>query len=174
MTPFTVPHIVVSEPPPQNPWIAYDNRPSDPQDSQWGARLTVPANHVTVVNQPPGETEADVESEPDSEFGDEEAHAEFINYVTSLRFEPPPVISANPLTTEDSRELFFADESVHDEGGEFASFLGDASSSQIEEGLAVISCDELSQTGFMALDDDDDLPPFDEWYTSVQSRMESS
>jgi hypothetical protein len=50
ITPLRTPHIVINEPPPLNPWVAYFNIPSDPQDAAFGARLTVP--WPRVINEP--------------------------------------------------------------------------------------------------------------------------
>lgn len=172
--PFTIPHIVISEPPPQNPWISCWNHPSNPQDCQWGARLTVPGRCITYVNPPPSDS-SDTESDSDSDYGDEEDHFDFVDYIASggmsPRLEAP--VPATPLTVNDQCETIFTDEPIQDEGPEFASFLGD--SSLRTEDSPVLSCDEIPQMVYEVLDDEDeedDLPPFDDWYTSVQSRMQ--
>lgn len=166
VTPFTVPHIVISEPAPQIPWIPISNYPTDPQDCQWGARLTVPAKFINIVN-PPSEA---AESDSDSDFSDEERHVNFIEYVSSggLSSRPETTEPATPLAAQDQCKSFFVDGPVHDEGREFASFL-DASPNRTDEALAVPSCDEMLPIDYGALgDDEDDLPPFDDWYTGIQ------
>jgi hypothetical protein len=140
--------------------------------------LTVPAKFITFVNPPPCDTsDTDTESDSDSDYGDEERF-EFADIVafggTVSRPETP--VPTTPLTVDDQRESIFADEPIHDEGREFASFLGDSTLSQTDEGSPVFSCDQMSQMDYEVLDDDeeDDLPPFDDWYTSVQARMPTS
>jgi hypothetical protein len=138
--------------------------------------LTVSAKFVTLVNTPESDTETDDETDSDSDYGDEEEHVEFVDYLalgrTSLRSETP--LPVTPLTVDDPGESFFVEESVHDEGREFASFLGDSSPIQTDETLP--DCDEMSRADYEVLDDEeeDDLPPFDDWYTGIQSRMQSS
>lgn len=166
---------MISEPPPQNPWISYDNHIPNPQDCQWGARLTVSAKFVTIVNPPEPDIETDDESDSDSDYGDEEEHIEFMDYValgrTPPRHETP--LPVTPVTAEDHHESFVAEESARDEGREFASFLGDSSPLRTDETSP--DCDEMTRTDYEVLDDDDDdLPPFDDWYTGIQSRMQSS
>jgi hypothetical protein len=178
IAPFNVPHIVISEPPPQNPWVSSGNHPNNPQDCLWGARLTVPAKFITFVNPPPCNTE-DVESEPDSDYDDDdEEHAEFVDYVAlglaSSRPETPaPEL---PLTADGRREARVVEEPILDEGREFASFLGESSLSLNDEVSPALPCDEMPRIDYEILDDDeeDDLPPFDDWYISVQSRMQAS
>jgi hypothetical protein len=50
IVPLVAPHIVINEPPPVNPWIAFFNIPSDPQDAGLGNRLTVP--WPRIINEP--------------------------------------------------------------------------------------------------------------------------
>ena len=178
IAPFNVPHIVISEPPPQNPWVSSGNHPNNPQDCLWGARLTVPAKFITFVNPPPCNTE-DIESEPDSDYDDDdEEHAEFVDYVAlGLASSRPETLAPElPLTADGRREAHVVEEPILDEGREFASFLGESSLSLNDEVSPALPCDEMPRIDYEILDDDeeDDLPPFDDWYISVQSRMQAS
>ncbi|KAF5363472.1 hypothetical protein D9756_000172 [Leucocoprinus leucothites] len=56
--PFVAPHILISSPPPQNPWIPWHNAVNDPQDGRY---LTVPSSRVNYINS--GEDEGE-EPEP--------------------------------------------------------------------------------------------------------------
>ncbi|KAG7097289.1 hypothetical protein E1B28_004654 [Marasmius oreades] len=50
-SPFRVPHIVISAPPPENPWFKWLNQVNDPQDSGFGRYLVVPARGVGFINE---------------------------------------------------------------------------------------------------------------------------
>ena len=177
IAPFNVPHIVISEPPPQNPWVSSGNHPNNPQDCLWGARLTVPAKFITFVNAPPCNAE-DVESEPDSDYDDDDERVEFFDYVALelAPFRPETPASEFPLIADGRRETHVVEEPIHDEGREFAFFLDDSSPSLNDEVSPALLCDEMPRIDYEVLDDDeeDDLPPFDDWYISVQSRMRAS
>jgi hypothetical protein len=120
---------------------------------------------VRYVNPPSCDAD-DVES--DSDYGDEEQHLEFVEYVASkgapLTPETPPGI---PLSVDGPRDSFSEDEPIHDEGREFASFLGSSPLNRTGEIPPMLSCDEMSRIDYETLDDDDEdsLPPFDDWYT---------
>lgn len=49
-SPFTVPHIIINTPPPCDPWVAYRNTTSNPQDCGWGQYLIVPTQYVDFIN----------------------------------------------------------------------------------------------------------------------------
>ena len=49
--PFRAPHIIISEPPPQTPWVGWDNATVNPQDAGWGKWLTVPSGLVQTINE---------------------------------------------------------------------------------------------------------------------------
>ncbi|KAF9263712.1 hypothetical protein L218DRAFT_987628 [Marasmius fiardii PR-910] len=51
-SPFRVPHIVISAPPPENPWFKWSNQVNDPQDHGFGQYLVVSARGVEFVNEP--------------------------------------------------------------------------------------------------------------------------
>jgi hypothetical protein len=172
IAPFTVPHIVISEPSPSNPWVSSGNHPNNPQDCLWGARLTVPAKFVTFVNPPLCNAAGHIESESDSDYDDEDEHIEFVDYVPMGATSSRPETSVS-LTVDDRRESVFVEEPIQDEGMEFASFLEDSSTSLFDE---VFPCDKMPRMDYEVLDDDeeDDLPPFDDWYTTIQSRMQTS
>ena len=118
----------------------------------------------------------EAEFESDSESGDEEdEHVELTDCVAlGASSRPQTQIHRTPPTTEHHHGDFFVDETVHDEGREFASFLGNSSLSRANEPVAVVSCDEISRMDCGTLgDEEDDLPPFDDWYTGVQSQQSS-
>ncbi|PCH40813.1 hypothetical protein WOLCODRAFT_55818, partial [Wolfiporia cocos MD-104 SS10] len=51
-TPYTTPHIVIQEPPPENLWVLHQNNTPNPQDFAYGDALTVPSSFVQFVNHP--------------------------------------------------------------------------------------------------------------------------
>src|ERR1700743_713770 len=54
ITPFTIPHIVITEPPTwdYNPYVNLHNSTQSPQDARWGHSLVVPSPVVDFVNLP--------------------------------------------------------------------------------------------------------------------------
>lgn len=180
LTPFTVPHIMISESPPHNPWTLWGNSINNPQDCQWGACLTVPGKFVEVVNTPQNEfwfTDPE-SSDSGSDYADEEEHVEFADCLalrgTRSRTETPT--PATPTAIESHSVNLYHDEATHEEEGrEFASFLGHSSSTDIEEASTDFACAETSRVDYEVYDEDeDDLPPFDEWYTSVLERTQAA
>jgi hypothetical protein len=149
---------MISEPPPQNPWILWDSVISNPQDCQWGACLTVPAKFVTVLNCKHGADLGD--SDSDSDCGAGEERVEFADHIALSRPETPP-----PATPPCDPEIFFFDDG--EEYREFAGVLEELPTDTDES----LSCAEIPRD-HCDLSDEDDLPPFDEWYTSIQSRTQ--
>ncbi|KAK1228441.1 hypothetical protein PQX77_008504 [Marasmius sp. AFHP31] len=49
--PFLVPHIVISAPPPENPWYKWSNQINSPQDCGFGQLLVVPACGIEFINE---------------------------------------------------------------------------------------------------------------------------
>lgn len=136
---------------------------------------------MAVVNEPPCEssTAGLRELGSDSDYGDEaEEHAELMDYLalqgTASRAETPMPVT--PTATDDLPENSYFDEAIHkEEGRDFASFLEDSSPTDTGEALPATACAEISQVDYEVYDEDeDDLPPFDEWYTSVQARMQAA
>lgn len=48
--PFRVPHIMINAPPPQDPWVPWNNATNNPQDHGYGNCLIVPCSSVGVIN----------------------------------------------------------------------------------------------------------------------------
>ncbi|KAK2466047.1 hypothetical protein APHAL10511_001689 [Amanita phalloides] len=53
-SPFTIPHIIINEPPPQDPWIYWHNATTTPQDHGLGQYLTVPHRLAWYIRAPDG------------------------------------------------------------------------------------------------------------------------
>lgn len=146
--PCTVPHIVITEALPQDPWEALVNNTVNPQDCGFGCYLTVPSALVDTINtelhlshahDDPYFTSCDVnESEvplaPDSESGSD---------------DDSPVLLTPPS------HLSLLDDDVR---------------------TSVDSCYPPISSDFRLYDDedDDDLPPFDDWYLDIAQRASLS
>lgn len=130
---------------------------------------------MTVLNSPQSESwSTDSESEDSgSDYADEAEHVELADCLalqgTRSRTESPT--PATPTAIEYPVNLYH-DEATQEEGREFANFLEDSSSTDSEEALP---CAETSRVDYEVYDEDeDDLPPFDEWYTSVLERTQTA
>lgn len=157
---------------------------NNPQDCRWGARITVPAKFVTVINQAQCELlvdEEDTETDSDSDYGDEE-RAELIDFMalgeSILRPETP--LPLTPARSQHGGDGYFLDDTIQcEEGREFASFLESASQSPIDESSSSVDYADVSRMNHQIssgddVDEEDDLPPFDEWYTTVQARVQAN
>lgn len=172
ITPFTIPHIVITEPPTwdYNPYVNLHNSTQSPQDARWGQSLVVPSPVVDFVNLPEDvasvepasgysiatqhmelETEGDV-SEPESPSEDS-----IIGSPESTVIQTPSLLT--PIGEEEEFDLvMFASSSPQDP------YLPLAEDDELllEDGPQEIEiyCD----------DEDDDLPPLDSWYQDIATR----
>ncbi|KXN92301.1 hypothetical protein AN958_08532, partial [Leucoagaricus sp. SymC.cos] len=146
--PFIAPHILISSPPPQNPWIPWHNAVNDPQDGRY---LIVPSPRVNYINMDEDEGE-----EPERIW-------------TTVR-RPNFVIDEDD---EDDRALALAiAKNAVEEYYQHSASLLRVSLPVIEEE------DSLDVEGFSprpsiqvaATDEADELPPLDDWYLGVSAR----
>ena len=174
VTPFTVPHIVVTEPPiwDYNPYVSMHNSTQTPQDAGWGQCLVVPSpvvdfanlledaplefgestsGYSTVVQYAESEGEDDM-WEPESPSG-----SSIIGSPASTALQTPGLLT--PIDEEDEFDLMMlTSPSLQDS---HISPVG--SGDLLLEGApqdAEIFCD----------DEDDDLPPLDSWYQDIAAR----
>ena len=157
--PLIAPHIIITEPPPEDPWIAWSNATNNPQDFGYGKYLAVPSRSVSFVNLlPDHEGRVDVFESPD------------------LIEAPSPVDTPAPGTP------------ASDDGflGRFGYDEPEIAAAADGLGLSLSTCGTHSTTcaivrptcDIFELDDDvggvedegDDLPPFDDWYLSIVER----
>lgn len=172
-TPFTTPHIVITEPPiwDYNPYVNMHNSTLSPQDAEWGQSLVVPSPVVDFVNLPEDipieyveptsgcittvqctepETEEDV-WEPESPSEDS-----VVGSPESTTLQTPGLLT--PIGEEEEFDLMMfssppQDPSLSPVGGD--DLLLEDAPQDIE-----IYCD----------DEDDDLPPLDSWYQDIAAR----
>jgi hypothetical protein len=158
---FSVPHIIIHEVPDQAPWEACENRAVAPQHCDY---LTVPGTPCFCVPSP------DV------------AHAETLPTLIveeTLSFTgrhepslPEEIEFAEVGTEEDLGMLSPVDESDSDmpDTPEEDVFRFTIVDSRGPSAMPVLeSCTKFSHT-FVLEDDEDDLPPFDEWYQDIARR----
>lgn len=211
--PFTVPHILINSPPPQNPWIPWHNAVNDPQDGRY---LTVPSPRVNYINMDVGEGEEpefkwSTSSAASSRFflaGNEEEGdciVEDADYEDEDDLEvdqsesPPPSRPGSPgpeTPTDDSMSLrgfftmrrpnFVIDEDDEDDRALALAIAKTAveeyyhSASLLRVSLPVIEEEDSPDgEGFspmhpslqvVAMDEDEGLPPLDEWYLGASPR----
>ncbi|KZT06426.1 uncharacterized protein LAESUDRAFT_725861 [Laetiporus sulphureus 93-53] len=150
-TPYTTPHIVIQEPLPENLWGLYHNNTPSPQDCGLGNLLTVPSSFVDYVNLEPNSFEEDdypADSRPSS---------------SGMESNVP----RTPEHPEDSVGVAVPAQCVDIMHADQISFSTSAlwqTASQPEEpaphGDDVPAYEE----------EEDQLPPFDEWYQSIARR----
>ena len=174
VTPFTVPHIVVTEPPiwDYNSYVNMHNSTQTPQDAGWGQRLVVPSPVVDFSNlleDAPlefGESTSGystvaqyAESEGEGDMWEPESPSEssIIGSPASTALQTPGLLT--PIDEEEEFDLMmFTSPSLQDShispvgGGDL--LLEDAPQD------AEIFCD----------DEDDGLPPLDSWYQDIAAR----
>jgi len=180
VTPFTVPHIVITEPPiwDYNPYVNMHNSTQTPQDAGWGQSLVVPSPTVDFVNLPEdipvdfGEStsgysvvaqyaESEGESdgwEPQSPSGGSEGSV--VGSPASTALQTPGLLT--PIEEEEEFELMMFTSSPPQ--GSYPSLFGD--------NLLLIETPDDSPEDAEAFcdDEDDDLPPLDSWYQDIAAR----
>lgn len=166
--PFSVPHIVIEEAFLEDPWQAFVNHTVNPQDCRFGFYLTVPASQVEFVNVcPPAEDE--------DESDDDHILDGFGNAYISWDSESEPDSPEEPCTPDSG--LFHP----HDDMVEWK----DSSHTQSPDPETTISGEKfdppspnvdsnVTRITFVDDDDEDDLPPFDDWYLSIAQRAAQS
>ena len=176
VTPFTAPHIVITEPPiwDYNLYVNVHNSTQSPQDAGWGQSLVVPSPLVDFVNLPeeiPFESEDStsaydiaihcVESEMECDLSDSESPSEgsVVGSPESTAPQTPGLLT--PIGEEEEFDLVMFASSppptnphLSPVGGNELLLLEDAPQ-DIET-----YCD----------DEDDDLPPLDGWYQDIAAR----
>ena len=161
--PFTAPHIIINEPPPQNPLIALNNATNDPQDCNHGQYLTVPSRWVLFVNERDGLAHADA-------LDASAARADPRDYMDSPPNSPEPGTPLDDDEDDDGHERLFVSSCSDDENGLFKISVCELNLSEdILGDLPRPSCDIFAKR-YNEDDEDDDLPPFDDWYLSVLVR----
>lgn len=170
VTPFTVPHIVITEPPiwDYNPYVNMHNSTQTPQDSGWGQYLVVPSPIVDFVNLPedapsgPGESTSGysivaqcAESEGEGDVWEPESPLEgsVVGSPASTAPQTPGLLT--PIDEEEEFDIMFASSPLQ---GTPPSPAG--ADNLLLEGAPEVFCD----------DEEDDLPPLDGWYQDIAAR----
>jgi hypothetical protein len=173
VTPFTIPHIVITEPPiwDYNPYVNMHNSTQTPQDAGWGQSLVVPSPVVDFVNLPEdppcelGESTSGysviaqyAESEGESESPSE---GSVFGSPVSTVLQTPCLLT--PIDEEEEFDLImFASSPPRD--SYLSSAIGDDSP------LAETPEEAPEDAGMYCDDEDDDLPPLDGWYQDIAAR----
>ncbi|KAI0796925.1 hypothetical protein C8Q75DRAFT_742700 [Abortiporus biennis] len=204
--PFKIPHIIIEEAPPENPWEASVNNTLDPQNFEFGNLLTVPSHHVRFVNyyerfsrfeyedfeveNGDGDDDEDRFSESvcsdvvdnvddDSGYSSVDDSHEIVTPTSQCEFHIYEVngdgdqdkLWQSSITSSSTKPTFQSSQSgpdyhsIHPHG--LPSSSTKPSSSQGNYSEASVSNYDLE-------DDEDDLPPFDDWYLSIATRSTSS
>lgn len=157
--PFVAPHIIISPPPPQNPWNPWENATNDPQDCGYGRYLVVPSRSVQFINQPvwePTDTSSSSTWDDDADLSESESRPE----------SPEP---ETPVDEEDTLSKY--QQEILDDLDFFnENSLLDLVIPVTEDPAWAKDFSSPSSQMFVDDDDEDDLPPFDDWYQSVARR----
>ncbi|KAF8238948.1 hypothetical protein L208DRAFT_1374871 [Tricholoma matsutake] len=155
-SPFRVPHIIINAPPPQDLWIPWNNAINKPQDHGYGRFLIVPSSSVEVIN---------------TSIEDRNVYSLSNSSVAGLTVDPSESSrpgTPTPQTPVDDVDLsFFVVRPGEDIGGDVDSFdypslLNFKSVSN--EPPCASDLPRSSRPIFSIEEDEDDLPPFDDWY----------
>ncbi|CAL1701244.1 unnamed protein product [Somion occarium] len=166
--PFLAPHIIIEEAEPQDPDEPYVSGTRNPQDYAFGQLLIVPARYVNLINvrrlgedsYDEDEDEDEDDDEDDEIIGEDEGeYDEVIDEVESLEAIPDmypdsssdsdgPSSPSSPLDATWLDYSQFSDEVISKDG----------------------PADLFDEPEYAIDEDDDELPPFDDWYVSVAQR----
>ena len=170
VTPFTVPHIVITEPPiwDYNLYVNTHNSTQSPQDAGWGQSLVVPSPVVDFVNLPESveltsgyDTAAQyVESETEGDVPESETPSDgsIVGSPESPALQTPSLLT--PIGEEEEFDLAMFAALPSQDSSHLSPFGGDELLLEGAPRGLEIYCD----------DEDDDLPPLDSWYQDIAAR----
>ncbi|OSX59485.1 hypothetical protein POSPLADRAFT_1184248 [Postia placenta MAD-698-R-SB12] len=155
VTPCTTPHIVIEEPAPEQCWALYHNSVPNPQDVGFGHYLTVPSSFVNYVNAQP---------DPFEEAAD--AGMEDVDSSSAQDSGGPP--TPNSVGPNDVDLVMSSEHAVVTREDESE----DVCHADVVADTMPYSYSGTGADGYSMGDDDDEgLPPFDDWYQSIASRQ---
>ncbi|KAL0580073.1 hypothetical protein V5O48_001932 [Marasmius crinis-equi] len=222
-SPFLTPHIVISAPPPENPWFKWSNEVNNPQDCDHGRRLVVPARGVEFINEPEdvfggfgADTYEDFECYGDSfastiesyrMFGTDDSEDDEVNspgpetptdeqedddfksrFERALQLRFDQGLTAEPLEDEQAGPSYRDELASVDTGSLFNEFDAVERDDMCSDGFysenaveplslpicrprpLASECENWSNLEDEDEDDEEGLPPLDEWYQSVIRR----
>ncbi|THV08288.1 hypothetical protein K435DRAFT_958880 [Dendrothele bispora CBS 962.96] len=199
--PFRIPHIIISAPPPEDPWACFINSVPNPQDSGYGYYLKVPG--YRFVNPSPRDVEIfhyysncdevvvmeasleDCDEVWDEDEEEEEVYGtEFLSTLESYSLfdSTTPDNDADSLDSSDSDSP--PPETPEDDAEDFHAFIEHALDRMTSvlngvepasEDLSPLAPCDLPVSSTWGDEDEDDLPPLeDEWYQSVIRRTQAT
>ena len=163
--PFSVPHIIIEEAELQDPYMAFANCIPSPQDYAFGQLLTIPAKGVSFINDDP------------DDYGAEDFLGQVIFAGTSDIENSVPELCPDQGSS-----------SSESESPTSPSTPLDPSESWLDDTIYthdVVECTDIphpslftepdiychrSESEYDLDEDEDDLPPFDDWYTDIARR----
>jgi hypothetical protein len=157
--PFTAPHIVITPPPPENPWDSWLNATPRHQDCAFGNRLIVKGVCVKLLNDPDEPDTFESEAEPEELSEDEDEASETLCGNTAETQVPLPGIS---LDAWDDYDVDYNDEDLWEDSDSDKDADGDGDSE------STVSMWEAT-TAEVYVEDQDSLPELDEWYFKCAS-----
>lgn len=168
---------MITEPTSHDPETRRRNLPTNPQDYRWGGGLTVMFETAMAINLPYAWFTSFSDSDSQSEDG--EAYYVLPDGAPSRAETPLP---ATPLTVNSQLETVLDEDGYVDdeEGREYASFLEDSSPISTVDSMDSSTLNtpyddrRVVHDIYNEEDEEDDLPPFDDWYTSIQSRTQAN
>lgn len=171
VTPFTIPHIVITEPPiwDYNPYVNMHNCTQSPQDAGWGQSLVVPSPVVDFINLPEDDPFGSSETMPGCSITDQCAQSE-----TELDvWEPESPSEESGVVSPESTAL--QTPGLLTPIGEEEEFDLMVFASSPPDGSSLVGDDEqlledTPQDVEIYCEDEDDLPPLDGWYQGIAAR----
>jgi hypothetical protein len=152
-SPFSVPHIIINSPPPEDPWVPWNNATNNPQDHGYGRFLIVPSPSVGIINTNVEYWEAD-------SLSDSFSPGIAVDPSESSRSGTP-----TPGTPMDDVDYdIFQVRPEADIDGDMYSFDSVAPISYACALPYVPDLPPAPRKIFTIEEDEDDLPPFDDWY----------
>lgn len=155
--PFRAPHIIIIAAEPHDPWISWSNRVEE-QDYEYLPVYPKRSSTPPISSTPLATTSIPGphhQGGPDDGFSDHSRECHLINLPSSLDE------SGCSLTLQDRGHMTCTDHTP--DVSEFTE------SEKLTLGLSFIRC----ETPIPDSDDEDDLPPFDDWYLSVIERSKA-
>ncbi|KAF5358924.1 hypothetical protein D9758_004847 [Tetrapyrgos nigripes] len=198
--PFTIPHIIITAPPPEDLWASFTNTVPSPQNAGFGYYLTVPGHKP--INPSARDREfyyyteyeencfidgsfhdaSDSDSEDGYEEEEEESYgSEFLSTLDSYNLFDAELPETPDVDTDsaDSSDSDSPPPETPDDGYDFEDFFGqeiDRRAAAQQSSFFGDDCPSSASSMFSNWDDEDedDLPPIDdEFYQSVLRRQDT-
>ncbi|KAG2013309.1 hypothetical protein CC2G_010236 [Coprinopsis cinerea AmutBmut pab1-1] len=170
--PFAAPHIMLYTPPQEDPWISHSNALNDPQDGGFGRYLVVPSRLVNFINVPnPRFDDYDDYLDDDLDYSEADSPPETPEPETPIDLEDGEYFPSTGWHLNDGNEDSLINETLPSGKWSDDCRWGEPQTKvDAAPSLADLPPRPSQPIFYMDDEEEEDLPPLDDWYLSVAAR----